>query len=436
MRISDLWLGRQARPASAEVRTSKPRLPYGQYDGLGDPEYQPGDIPLATFTKMLTRDSTVSFALDFISQGIDRRVAGYQHPQAPVQSFVNEQVMPAMKRSLRDLLTAIHYGVSVAEPIYRVVDGRQGLANMHVVHPERYWDGNGFRRDAWGQVAEIEVFDGDSARVVQFEQAGVPRVVHFPFRGHFDNPWGKPAARTAYPPWYVKTQLLKWEAIALEKHGIPIAIFKAPANLTGAEGTDDPAQQVVDEWTSMGEAAALALDTQADDIRKVFMVVDSQFKSGSPFDQVIRRLDQYIYQSYYQPALLGQEAQFGTYAQANVQLGTYLLAEEQLAKEFASRLLLPQIIDRIVAMNWGPGAAVGGRIKFQDSKPVDDSRFAQNLVFLSNVGLFDPAIEEQARWAGDHMDMPVEEGLAKGLLKRPEQQSGSPPSLSDATEAF
>lgn len=371
------------------------------YVGTFQEQYNPADVDLDTLERMRVRDPIVKFASRFLTRSVRRRFGGYTNDDDRVRDYVDKFIMPSTMKGLSGVQTAIYFGVSVTQPQYELIGGTLGLKRLYTVHPSRYWSGRGFHRgQETGDVDQVEISPQGWVPIVD-PDTRVRNLVVYTSDDDFDNPWGNGAARQAYTAWYIKHRLQAFEAIGLEKHGLPTAIFQTAGVAAAADGAS-PGQQYVDRWKDMASEAAMAIDSQ-DQVD----VISPAWTGSGPFDNAIRRLDAYLFNSFFIPYLLTSESQFGTRAQASIALEAYLMAETDFAEELAD-LVVQQVIRPAVTLQFGPNAPFGD-IPIRDAQPPDRAQWANIVTSLASVGVFDPEVEEQLRWAGELFEVPMDD---------------------------
>jgi len=359
--------------------------------------YQATDVQLGTYKDMLLRDPTVSFANNFVTRSVARRIGEYVDDRDNVAEWVNRQVMPAVRRDLRCIQSAIYYGLAIAQPRYGDVDGELGLLELVGCDPQRFWSGERFKRNA--DTGELETVQIDGPGVVPFYNAqGVRQIVHYASGDAFGSPWGRPAARTAYTAYWIRKRLEGFEGIGLEKHGVGTAFFKS----------DDPdrLKQYVADWVAAGSESAFGIDRQDE-----YTIEKPGWQVNSPYSPAIARLNGYICFAFGLPPLTVVEANFGTRAQASVALEAYVMAETDHAERLAD-VVLNQVIEPAVYLRFGKSKGAHSLPVTASSEP-DLEVMSRVLMALSTAGAFDPASEDQLRWVGRKFGLPVDDLLAR-----------------------
>lgn len=369
------------------------------YRGIVPDEYNPSDVPLATYQLMRRRDPIVRYAYWHVTRSVRRRIGDYTHADERVQDYVRRQVVPQLMKDLPRLQKAVYFGVALAQPRWVLDGGELKLRELVACPSSRFWNGRGFRRDDAGDVDAVDV-QGVGYLTLLDERTGVRQLVHYHTGDDEGSPWGSPAARLAYTAWYIKHRLIPFEAIGLERHGVGTGVFYVSDDTPDENGVE-PGEAYVQAWSQMGSASALALDK--DDKLEV---VSPGWLVNSPYDPVVRRLDGYIFNSFFMPYLIAAEAQFGTRAQADVQTETYLMAETDIAEETAD-VAREQVIDEAVRLQFGPGVEPGD-LTVRDPAPPDLEAWSRILGILSSVGAFDAEVDEQLLWLGERFNLPVQ----------------------------
>jgi len=366
-------------------------------------------------------DTSVRFAYDFVRRGISSRIGEYRHADQRIEDYVNQHVMPGIRRSIREVLSAIYYGLSVGELIFEPAGSDIHLRRIHVAAPAVWYGGSVSQDPATGEVDYIYLADGREVPVNS--ENGQRQLVVYSYRSDFNNPYGQPSARTAYAAWFIKSRLQKFEAIGLEAFGVPPVIFQ-----TSGDGDD-----LIAKYLSVGANKALAIG--ADD--KVVPLTTAYSSSGSPFGETIRRLDGYIFNAFYMPALTALESEFSTRAQATVHKSVYELAETDIVREVVEQVVMAQIIEPILALQFGvvddPGLVV-----IRDPAPPERKEQADIAKALKEIGVLDTSLEEQVVWLGSQFEIPVEELLAKVAAQsasKPQEAEQSAPSTGEPQAA-
>lgn len=389
------------------------------YDPLLNESYNPDEIPIETYLTMRRRDPIIKMAKGFVERSVRRRIGDYKHEDPRVEEWVKARIMPALKRDMRFLQSAMYYGVAMAQPIWGVVDGDLTLQALLPVSARRFWHGWIERDPETGIPRSVQI---DNQDVPFFDPVTNQRqLVLYSSDDDWGRPWGNPAARQMYTAWFIKNRLLAFEAMALEAHGTPLGTIAVQDDALQTDGVSKKAAYAA-AWSQLGARSSFVHDA-ADEVT----VHPPAWTGASPFDAAIRRCDAYIFNSLYMPYLITSESQFGTRAQAGTALESYLMVETDIVEEQADEVCRDQIIAVGIWRKFGPNAGPG-ELSVRDPSPPDRLAWSQILTALYNVEAWRPEVAEQLEWAGEIFEVPVEE-LGKLLAAGGPLQTATPAGL-------
>lgn len=366
------------------------------YDGLKD-------VSLGDAVRMMRKGSIVRHAFEFGSQNVQRRFGEYQNTDRPdIEDDVRERVMPAVMRSLGGLMTAWYFGAALAEPVYDLSDGLPRLHTIRTAHPDKWWDGRPHRDEALGDIDAWEM--PGKGRVEFFNEMGIRQLVLARWGSDFDSPRGDGCVNRVWPHDRAVREMYKDEAIGANVAALHRIIM---------QGNSDDPDALCAAYTKLANLGAMYLPAQ--EVEQITQLT-GDFGGGSPFEDPIRRHVVGIYLGFFQPSLIHTEAQFGTRAQASVQLEGWIGAETALTEWLIDQVVMYQVIAPYVAMRWGVGSPIGD-IPVRDPAPPELAQWATILTSLFTAGVFDPLDVTQLRWARQRFEMPTDDldNLADGV---------------------
>ena len=244
------------------------------------------------------------------------------------------------------MLTAIEFGFSLSEQIYKMVGENVLLSRLVQVPPDTIE----FIQDEFGNITEIlqDSLNGKKSLPIN-------KFAHFIWSMRDGNPYGNSDLRPAYIYWFSKLQVIKYRNIFLERHGFPIAVAKYNPN---EEGQIQEVQKIV---KSIQAAASVAIPESMDLEYK-----QPKIGSADPFDTALRYFDKKISTSLLLPDLLGfNDTQQGSLALGKQHFELFTSIVNRYRK-LLEQVINNEIIKKLVNLNF-PGVTKYPRILF---KPV------------------------------------------------------------------
>lgn len=351
---------RELAPAQGEINSLLGALSPLSYPG----DALPGVDGFGTYRKMQGDPqvkaclATKKFAV--LSRGWDIQAASTSADDQAIAQFVRQaltQMRGTLLDALYDVLDALALGVSLVEINWVLrADGKIGLHSLKAKDPALFQ----FECDPFLNLTGLR---GDMGGVYPLDKFLV-----YTYMPAYENPWGQSDLRAAYRPWFVKEQLLRWWAKYMEKFGMPTV------RGTYASGKGYSKKQQMEFLSLVAAIHNESAVVVPDDLQIALLEATRGAEAG--FEQAISYLDRAIAKS-----ILGQtltsDSTSGTNTNALGQihmdvLGFYL---QKLQRDLEQAVVNAQLIDRLVACNFGPDAA---RPTFHLGA-LDDSR-------LSSVG--------------------------------------------------
>lgn len=310
----------------------------------------PSEVTVDRLKRMLRMSALVRFAYEDLRRSIIGRIGTYQNPERPdIAEDVTATLLPVIRRDGANLLSALYYGMVLAEPVWQTAGGRLSLLRLHCADPEDWWDGQPERDPATGQITGWARVGGVE-RVAFFGRGGTRQVIHWQFGGDFDSAWGDGCGQRAYGHDLYLRQLYQWEGIGSEVAALPRLL---PLCQSGDEAT---LEAVAQSLQALGAKTAVALNkSQVDSVQ----VIAGAFDSGSPFNDPIQHHKAGIATAFMRRPLAQMESQFQTRAATATQRDADLDLETSLTEQFRDEVLLPQLIAVYLRLQYGPDAPIG-----------------------------------------------------------------------------
>lgn len=135
--------------------------------------------------------------------------------------FVFITMEGTVEEMVKSILSAFDYGFSVHEKVYRYIDtgDYKGKIGLESVRPKSPTNIN-FDVDEYGRLKT----DGILQRQLTGKVTRLPvdKMLLYAYQKEFDNYYGESDLKAAYRPYFVKTNVMRYWAMYLEKFGIPI----------------------------------------------------------------------------------------------------------------------------------------------------------------------------------------------------------------------
>lgn len=213
------------------------------------------------------------------------------------------------QQDLEEILTAYDFGFSLTEKIFKLREGaRLGLKKLLTRHP-----------NSW------RLYQDDKGRVNKYEQVTVagdldinPKsLIHYINDPRFQNPYGTSDLRAAYNAWFVKTQVIRFMGIFLEKAASPIPVGKYDKNAPQAA-----IDKIFDVLKKFQTKTAIAIPKE---IEVEFLEAKN---TGEAYIKAIHLFNMFIGRALFVPDLLGftgSETSGGSLALGEKQMNIFFL---------------------------------------------------------------------------------------------------------------
>lgn len=298
-----------------------------------------------------------------------------------VFSFIKDNLPGKLnwEQDLREFLSALEYGVSVAEVVWAQRDGYWVPKHLKSRKPERF------------------LFRADGTPLL----ASTGKVLDYPYKllvyrndPEAENPYGTPLMSRCYWMWKFKHAGLEFWLSATEKAGVPslIALFESMDERQAEEKAGIISAALTD--VSSGSGAALANVKEVKSLEMSGVLKD--------FQVLINTCNAEISYAITGQSLATQESEFGTKAQAVVHQDTLYNMCSGDAVSLCHTL--QQLIDWMVELNFGAGVPsprggfdLSNRATFdQVMKAVEQGVPVSRRLLYDRYGLPEPADDDDA----------------------------------------
>ena len=314
---------------------------------IGD--YNPDEVGLDEYKKMLDYDAQVIAGFDLIQMGVLMSKWKITHPDEEIVNTLtqalNEMQYPNIRDAMKEMLKAVAYGYSVTEVVYQDYKGKYWMPRqtngLKTLDPESI----SFFSDEFGNLKKIEqwkyIATGRSRFVSFGGKIALPldRVIVWSHEKEWGNWYGKALLRGCYKNWYIKDAMLKFANIAYERFGSPI--------LLGIAATLKDIANISESITHL-YARSQAVILKRDERDPTDIKVLESKRTEMPFDRYIRYHDEMILRR----MLIGQrifEGGGGTYG-PKVPFDIILMRLEDYRGELTAAM--NQLLRMITDLNW------------------------------------------------------------------------------------
>lgn len=313
----------------------------------------PTDIPLETYEEMLL-DPGVLYPLTILKLPTLRSEFIYTNPDKDIEEFVRETMRPIWHSLKTDCLTAYEYGFSAIEKrFYRdhnnMARYRKGVAILPKT-VKMVVDNNG---------ALMGIIQAHH-RLREPVEVPIWKLFVYTHQKKFGNHYGLPRLRTAYNPWVLDMEMLKFHGIAAQDHAVPTIITRAPlgrGTFTNERG-EDVSMNFLDFMQSAGESVH-SNSTVSYPSGEEFSLEALDIKQSSHWDFI---KDHNYFDSAKAKAIFSFEeitkAGGGSYAKTKEIGGWLIEGIESIQEEIAVDYILPYMIRPLVMWNFWDGGPV------------------------------------------------------------------------------
>lgn len=322
---------------------------YGMFSGgkASFQKYNPNDLfsqKGMSIVDSMRKDDQIKAAMGFkksivLASGWEVVSPVDQDDDWEVTVFVNDVLSAidgTIERKILEILTALEYGFSITEKIWRKDGNRIILSGLKTKYPHDIT----FEVDAYGNIKHINQ-NNDPLPLDKF--------VIYSYDKEFDNPYGKTDLEAAYRPWWAKDNAYKWMAMLLERLGIP-PIFA----MYDPESYDSDSLSKLQDVISNFQAGTVGVLPRP--VKEALEMWSPQIANnvGNVFIPAIEMMNKDIARSVLMPGLLGMtpDENVGSNARSQTHLDAFFLTVERIRCDLQEHAMMEQIIKPLVDYNF------------------------------------------------------------------------------------
>ncbi len=344
-----------AMPPLRELAWADPsRLFPGGYQVPYNPSALVSRKGLRLFDTMM-QDDQVKAAMVFKSQAVmasgwelvgpEGEADGEDDERVQFVQWVLDHLDETFEDDLDQILTAQRYGFSVTEKIWAPITrgpwaGKLGLKSLKTRAPYEFE----FVCDPFGNLQTIRQDQQGVIRDLPREKFLV-----YAHRPEFSNYYGTSDLEAAYRPWWAKENAYRWFAMALERYGVPLAMFLA--DMGGYSPQDIADLKAVAKNFAAGTVGVLP--RKGKDGLEIWTYT-LPGEAAKTFLDALDRYDRDIARALLMPGLLGytSDAEEGSFARAKVQFDVFLMGTEATRRTLAKTVIQAQIVEPLIDLNF------------------------------------------------------------------------------------
>lgn len=353
--------------------------------------YNPDNISISTYEKMVLTDETISSGLGFITLSSISRLGDYTHKDIQIQNFIRE-VIENLESSLNfyvsEIMTAKWAGFSVTENIWIQRDNKWIISDMQTLHPqsiEFVLHTEGKEKNKIDKVYQHRftpyeaVLEPESKRIV------------YSYNKRFGNPYGNSALKCIYKNWYIKDVMLKIWGKTLQKYSGPLSTIKSPRlnSVVQYEGVTinyrDYLRKIL---AQIDEGSGIIVDP---DTEIVFHQL--QRAVGGDFETIINYCNKMMYRGLFIPSLLADVDNSGSYALGQKHYNIFELSTLGFLLDI-KEVLLNQFVAPMIIYNFGTNIRDFGDFIIESSHEEDKQILANIFSTMTNAGYISPEDED------------------------------------------
>ena len=334
-KVKKLAAPRMGRPRSVNIR----------------PTPMSSGSPSLAILRRMRRHGLVAACLNVIKGPIISAEWDVKDPDEGLARELAEQLRPLWRRLMSQALTSLDFGYAGFELVYDAEDGVR-LIETRALDP-----------------GTIEALLDDEGRVAGLRWRGADGTVDLDAEkslwlvhaGEFGDPWGESHLTPAWPFWQALTYAVVYGNRWLERHALPPAVVRYPAELTvDSEGKSAPANEtraleLAKRINSEHPAVALPQPVETGQPGWEIELLQGAADVGPLLDWV-GYLSRMLVTSLFVPEkALYQDGDRGSLALVSEQVNTFLLTLDGIARELAEQISTG-LLEPLAGLIGRPGA--------------------------------------------------------------------------------
>ncbi len=398
---------------------------------LGKGLFNPDDIGIDTYKYMIKTDAQIKAGYSLIKLATLSRkwkVTSLTSGQEKID-FINfnfEQMEGRLMGSISKLLTAILYGFSTTEIVWKIYEegkykGKIGIKKLKDLDPSTIT----FKTDDFGNLTEVLQMTGD---MTEDEAIHLPleKLIIYTEDKQFGNMYGNSRLRSIYKNWFIKETLIRFWNIALERWGQPLIIGTVP--------TTADLDRMISILDNLQNKSSIA-KTEGWEVAALETGIGRS--SGGDYKNSIEYHNSQILRGMLVPSLLvGSGESSGSNALGQTHFDIFALMIQNLEKDI-NGIIEKFLIQPLIKFNFGPQDTYPN-FQFEPLTKQDLFNLARTFSLLVKNGVINP--EEQ--FIRDMMSLPhMDEAVAgtattssgknKKVVVKPSQQIKTPKMVAD-----
>lgn len=301
-----------------------------------------------------------------------------EHIKKDLETAFNEDFDGSFDDAIMEILSAYEFGFSVTEKQFKKrSDGSLTLNKLKTRDPMPWL----FHQDEYGNITRYE----QQGTKADFRDIDRNALIHFINNPRFNNPYGTSDLRAAYMAYFIKTQIVRFYAIYLEKAASPVPVGKFDKEVS----TQEDVLKVYNLLKKLQTSTAMTIPK---DIEIQFLEAKS---NGEAFIKGVGLFNMFIGRALFVPDLLGfqgNETGGGSLALGKEQIKIFL-KHILRRRNSIENLINNHLVKPIVTWNYGK---IENFPKFK-LKEIDDDVAERNAkLWLEAVKgqAFKPSLEE------------------------------------------
>lgn len=305
-------------------------------------------------------------------------------------------------KKMYDMLSALDYGFSITEKLYKADNGKIILWDMKTRAP------HSFEKIEQDSMGNITAFIQDTG---QGEIEVNPRkIIHFLNQKEFDNPFGKSELnRGVYTDWWSKHHIIKFWNIFIERFGSPTVVGTYEPNLR------DQRDEILKVSKNLQVRTGIALPKGIE-----LQLLESENDTGEVFEKAINYYNMSIARKMLIPDLMGMggsETSGGSYSLGREHFGIFFNIINQVRNDI-ERTINIELIAELTAWNFGPSE----KAKFTFVESDAGKKERQLNFWLDFIGKGHIPQKNEIDWFFNQIEAPSpfenDENVEKSLTKK------------------
>lgn len=402
-----------------------------------------------TYRIMAESDPTVGAVL----YGIESLVRGAGHRIEPANetseaetaaTFVEEclaDMTGAWGDTLADVLTCIPFGFSLFELVYKfrngpTLDAKTSAFNDGKIGWQRWAIRAQETIQRWEFAPDQTPTAAEQYAPPNYKTVLIPldKCLLFRVRGRKNSPEGLSMLRNIYEPWYYRKNIMRIEAIGIERDlaGLPMAMI--PSNVIVAAGAEYNSYVEIVTNVRRDEQAGFVWPSDRDDNGNLvyeFKLLSTGGTRQIETDAVIARYERYILRALMADFMTLGDQGVGSHAQASSRIDLFVTGLKAIMDSIAD-VIDTQAIRPLFALN-GMNLELAPSFKFNEIEKEDVAGFVGQLVQLINAGVVNGSDPDLVQHVYDMLGLPAPKVTAEqaqqdatGAQTPPEEDAQNP----------